>query len=129
MQARLYQSVAGFGHAHFLPVGVAIATHHAVNCLAGCTTPIDASALLGQCVDSVWCEEFVLREDIVSMMRCDVLCMLLLAVVLMASAEGATDMRLVDESGSVSSAGLLQVKTEAGFGTVCGANAAAADVS
>merc|ERR1719198_353968 len=40
----------------------------------------------------------------------------------------AADVRLVDESGSVSNAGLVQVSTEAGFGTICGANAAAADV-
>ena len=41
----------------------------------------------------------------------------------------AADVRLVDESGSVSNAGLVQVSTEAGFGTICGANAAAADVA
>ena len=63
------------------------------------------------------------------MLRLDVLSMLLILVVLMVSVDGATDVRLVDESGSVSSVGLLQVKTEAGFGTVCGANAAAADAS
>ena len=38
------------------------------------------------------------------------------------------DVRLVDEAGSLSSVGLLQVKTDAGFGSVCGANPAAADV-
>ena len=38
------------------------------------------------------------------------------------------DVRLVDETGSLSSVGLLQVKTDAGFGSVCGANPAAADV-
>jgi len=51
-----------------------------------------------------------------------------LALVLLASTSSATDVRLVDETGGISSAGLLQVNTEAGFGTVCGANAAAADV-
>ena len=38
------------------------------------------------------------------------------------------DVRLVDEAGSLPSVGLLQVKTDAGFGSVCGANPAAADV-
>ena len=41
----------------------------------------------------------------------------------------AADVRVVDESGSVSNAGLVQVSTAAGFGTICGANAAAADVT
>ena len=36
--------------------------------------------------------------------------------------------RLVDVSGSVSSAGLVQVRAGHGFGTVCGMNAGAADV-
>jgi len=49
-------------------------------------------------------------------------------VALLVGALSATDVRLVDEAGSVASVGLLQVATEAGFGTVCGANAAAADV-
>ena len=38
------------------------------------------------------------------------------------------DVRLVDAAGSISNVGLLQVRTDAGFGTVCGANPAAADV-
>eukprot|EP00929_Paragymnodinium_shiwhaense_P013929 TRINITY_DN121779_c0_g1_i1.p1 TRINITY_DN121779_c0_g1~~TRINITY_DN121779_c0_g1_i1.p1 ORF type:complete len:659 (-),score=88.13 TRINITY_DN121779_c0_g1_i1:110-2086(-) len=38
------------------------------------------------------------------------------------------DTRLVDEGGNVSSNGLLQVLTDKGFGTVCGASASAADV-
>lgn len=38
------------------------------------------------------------------------------------------DVRLVDSNGALSSVGLLQVKTDVGFGSVCGANAAAADV-
>jgi hypothetical protein len=38
------------------------------------------------------------------------------------------DMRLVDGANSVSNAGLLQIRTDSGFGTVCRANAAAADV-
>ena len=39
----------------------------------------------------------------------------------------STDVRLLDAAGDLSSVGLLQVKTDAGFGTVCGANEAAAD--
>ena len=41
----------------------------------------------------------------------------------------AADVRLVDEAGGLANVGLLQVATEAGFGTVCGANAAAADAA
>ena len=41
----------------------------------------------------------------------------------------STDVRLVDEAGGLANVGLLQVATEAGFGTVCGANAAAADAT
>jgi len=48
---------------------------------------------------------------------------------LIASAWSSADVRLVDAAGSLSSVGLLQVNTDAGFGTVCGTNAAAADVS
>jgi len=55
------------------------------------------------------------------------LCAFLLAA-LPLGAHSVADVRLVDEAGGVSSVGLLQVATEAGFGTVCGANAAAADV-
>ena len=40
----------------------------------------------------------------------------------------SADVRLVDAAGSISNVGLLQVRTDAGFGTVCGANPAAADV-
>jgi len=36
--------------------------------------------------------------------------------------------RLIDAHGAISNVGLLQVKTDAGFGSVCGANLAAADV-
>ena len=43
-------------------------------------------------------------------------------------ARGSVDVRLIDGVGSLSNAGLLQVKTESGFGSVCGANPAAADV-
>ena len=43
-------------------------------------------------------------------------------------ARGSVEVRLIDGVGSVSNAGLLQVKTESGFGSVCGANPAAADV-
>ena len=39
------------------------------------------------------------------------------------------DVRLVDAHGAISNVGLLQVKTDAGFGSVCGANLAAADVA
>ena len=47
---------------------------------------------------------------------------------LLADAEGSADVRLVDAAGGLSSVGLLQVRTDTQFGTVCGANAAAADV-
>ena len=40
---------------------------------------------------------------------------------------GSADVRLVDAAGGLSSVGMLQVRTDAGFGSVCGANAAAAD--
>lgn len=53
---------------------------------------------------------------------------LFLAFVLLAGAQSTTDVRLVDAAGDVSSVGLLQINTDTGFGTVCGANAAAADV-
>jgi len=46
----------------------------------------------------------------------------------LANVHGSADVRLVDAAGGLSSVGLLQVKTDAGFGSVCGANAAAADV-
>jgi hypothetical protein len=54
---------------------------------------------------------------------------LFLAFVLPAGALSTTDVRLVDAAGDVSSVGLLQINTDAGFGTVCGANAAAADAA
>jgi hypothetical protein len=54
---------------------------------------------------------------------------LFLAFVLLAGALSTTDVRLVDAAGDVSSVGLLQINTDAGFGTVCGANAAAADAA
>ena len=38
------------------------------------------------------------------------------------------DVRLVDATGALSNVGLLQVKTDGGFGSVCGANLATADV-
>lgn len=47
---------------------------------------------------------------------------------LLADVEGSADVRLVDAAGGLSSVGLLQVRTDTQFGTVCGANAAAADV-
>ena len=40
----------------------------------------------------------------------------------------SVDVRLVDSTGSLTNVGLLQIKTDAGFGSVCGANPAAADV-
>lgn len=40
----------------------------------------------------------------------------------------SVDVRLVDASGSLTNVGLLQIKTDSGFGSVCGANPAAADV-
>jgi len=45
----------------------------------------------------------------------------------LANVHGSADVRLVDAAGGLSSVGLLQVRTDAGFGSVCGANAAAAD--
>lgn len=45
------------------------------------------------------------------------------------AARGSSDVRLVDAAGGLSNVGLLQVKTDAGFGTVCRASAAAADVN
>lgn len=52
----------------------------------------------------------------------------LLAFACFAAAQCSPDVRLVDAAGSLSSVGLLQVRTEHGFGSVCGANPAAADV-
>ena len=51
-----------------------------------------------------------------------------LLTVLPLGVHSVADVRLVDEAGGISSVGLVQVATDAGFGTVCGANAAAADV-
>jgi hypothetical protein len=48
---------------------------------------------------------------------------------LLAGAWASADVRLVDAAGGVSSVGLLEVNTDAGFGSVCGANAAAADAT
>lgn len=47
------------------------------------------------------------------------------------SAGASTDssLRLLDAAGSLSNVGLLEVRTEAGFGSVCGMNAAAASVA
>jgi hypothetical protein len=45
----------------------------------------------------------------------------------LANVHGSADVRLVDAAGGLSSVGLLQVRTDAGFGSVCGANAASAD--
>jgi len=53
----------------------------------------------------------------------------LFAFAFLAGAAASADVRLVDAAGSLSSVGLLQVNTDAGFGSVCGANAAAADVT
>jgi hypothetical protein len=52
----------------------------------------------------------------------------LLALSMVIAAECSVDVRLVDAAGGLSSVGLLQVNTDAGYGTVCGANPAAADV-
>jgi len=52
----------------------------------------------------------------------------LLAFACFGAAQCGPDVRLVDAAGSLSSVGLLQVRTENGFGSVCGANPAAADV-
>lgn len=51
----------------------------------------------------------------------------LFAFAFLVGAAASADVRLVDAAGGLSSVGLLQVKTDAGFGSVCGANAAAAD--
>jgi len=53
---------------------------------------------------------------------------LCLAFAVIGGVQSSADVRLVDAAGSLSSVGLLQVNTDAGFGSVCGANAAAADV-
>ena len=53
----------------------------------------------------------------------------LLFFAFLAGAAASADVRLVDAAGGLSNVGLLQVKTDAGFGSVCGANAAAADVA
>ena len=53
----------------------------------------------------------------------------LLFLAFLAGAAASADVRLVDAAGGLSNVGLLQVKTDAGFGSVCGANAAAADVA
>ena len=54
---------------------------------------------------------------------------LCLAFAVLGWARSSADVRLVDAAGSLSSVGLLQVNTDAGFGSVCGANAAAADAA
>ena len=54
---------------------------------------------------------------------------LCLALALLGDVNGNADVRLVDAAGSLSNVGLLQVRMDAAFGTVCGANAAAADVT
>ena len=53
---------------------------------------------------------------------------LCLAFALVAGARCSVDIRVVDAAGALSNAGLLQVSTDAGFGSVCGANPASADV-
>lgn len=47
---------------------------------------------------------------------------------LLAHVRGSADVRLLDAAGSFSNVGLLQVRMDSDFGSVCGANAAAADV-
>jgi len=54
---------------------------------------------------------------------------LVLTFALLTGAWSSADVRLLDAAGGLSSVGLLQVNTDAGFGTVCGANAAAADAN
>jgi hypothetical protein len=54
---------------------------------------------------------------------------LCLMFAVLGGAWSSADVRLVDAAGSLSSVGLLQVNTDAGFGSVCGANAAAADAA
>lgn len=48
---------------------------------------------------------------------------------ILAGARGTADVRLVDAAGGLSNVGLLQVSTDVGFGTVCGASAASADAT
>ena len=48
---------------------------------------------------------------------------------MLAHVHGSADVRLLDAAGSFSNVGLLQVRMDAGFGSVCGANAPAADVN
>ena len=54
---------------------------------------------------------------------------LFLGFALLAGVQSSADVRLIDAAGGLSNVGLLQVNTDAGFGTVCGANAAAADAA
>ena len=58
-----------------------------------------------------------------------VACDVLLVFALLAGAQCSADVRLLDAAGGLSNVGLLQVRTDAGFGTVCGASAAAADAT
>jgi hypothetical protein len=51
-----------------------------------------------------------------------------LVLSMVAHVQSSADVRLLDAAGSVSNVGLLQVRMDADFGTVCGANAASADV-
>lgn len=50
-------------------------------------------------------------------------------LLLLAGACGSADVRITDSSGRLASAGLLQVRTDLGFGSVCGLNQAAAQVA
>ena len=54
--------------------------------------------------------------------------LLQLVLSMVAHVQSNADVRLLDAAGSVSNVGLLQVHMDADFGTVCGANAASADV-
>ena len=54
---------------------------------------------------------------------------LLFLLAFLTGARCSADVHLIDAAGALSNVGLLQVKTDVGFGSVCGANAAAADVA
>lgn len=51
-----------------------------------------------------------------------------LALLLVAAVRCSVDVRIVDAAGALSNAGLIQISTDAGFGSVCGASPASADV-
>ena len=100
-----------------------------------CTSPIAAQAQnLG---DRKWLLEVVLWGGVARrpgseqyfLMACIMSDLFFAFALLVAGTQSSTDVRLVDGAGGLANVGLLQIKTDAGFGTVCGANAAAADAA